>query len=367
MKKALLTLLCFLIGFSLIACGQNVVTSSSGNQVGIKDEDPSEEEVISTSILSISLDPQKIAAYPLNADDSALSLPGYIGYIEMGMYPQTIAHHRAVAEMSATTDSTGYYISAWDNEHYAKINKPKVAGERFKFSEDTLIDESNVYYFKVEPVRWWVFLNAESFGGEDRVTLISDLILDSLNFCDEYSKNIITLDYERKDTDILANNWGYSELRTWLNGDFLTKVFTPAEAQKLIARDTSSVSPTYNQDSPTEKIWVPSATEMQVYQRLFSALSLNMKNHYVQPAAVVSDYARCRNTFMSIYPEFYGCGRYWTSTAGKETYQIAYVPCDYHDDGGYGESVGASFMGVRPVICMNVNDIRSILKDIEEE
>ena len=369
MKKALASLLCILLGISLMACGAKTIQSSSNEKTPSEQAEMTEK----TTTVSLSLDPEKIASYPLNADetDSPFSLTGYIGYIEMGYYPQTIAHHRAVAAMSQTTDSTGYYFSTWDNEHYAKIVKAKVFGKRFKFSEDSLITENETYYFKVEPIKWWVFLSGDSAStdSDKKITLISELILDSSAFCSDYSQNIATLEYFRDDhpDEVYANNWGYSDLRGWLNNEFMKKAFSVAEERRLLERNTSSVSSPYDAESATEKIWVPSAVEMRAYQRLYSALNLSMRNHYVQMTALVSDYARCRNTFMSIYPDFYGCGRYWTTSAGNTTYRVSYVPCDYHDDGGNGESVGSSFMGVRPVICMYASDVTPILQDVEEE
>lgn len=375
MRKALVSLLCLLVGLSLMACGAQTLRPSSSDKTPEKVQTSEDAETTASQGLSIVLDPTKAVSYPLNADETDLpfSLAGYIGYIEMGYYPQTVAHHKAVAAMSQTTDSTGYYISSWDNEHYAKIAKPKTNGKRLKFSEDSLIDEKKVYYFKVEPIRWWVFLSVDSTlgptdNGDKKITLISDMILDSYAFCDEYQEDIATREYFRSDhpDEIHANNWAYSELRTWLNNDLLKKIFSVAEEKRLISRNTSSVSSPYDPESATEKIWVPSAIEMNAYQRLFSAINFNMQGHYAQMTAQVSDYARCRNTFMSIYPAYYGCGRYWTSTPGNTTYRVAYVPCDNHDDGGKGESVGASFMGVRPVICMYASDVTPILQDVED-
>ena len=362
MKKLLTALCCLVTCLSCFACGK------AGVLFGQTDASK-QEEVTSSATLPLGSNETQ-DSFPLNADGNpAYALPGYVGYIELGSYPQTIAHHRAVAEMSLTTDATGYYYSTWDNEHYAKISKAKVYGKRFKFSDETLIAENETYYFKVEPIKWWVFFSGDMVGGNgNTITLIADMILDSHEFCTEYSYNILSREYFRNDNEsVYANNWAYSDLRTWLNDEFKKKAFSLEEERLLLTRNTSVVTELFRSDDATEKIWVPSTVEIAAYSKLFSALSLTMQGHYASNLAQVSDYARCRDTFISIYPEYYGCGRYWTSTPGDASYRAGFAACDNHDPAGpAGESVGSSYMGVRPVICMYTSDVTALLKDVEE-
>ncbi len=366
-KKVLTALVCFVC---LAACLTCFACGKTGALIADK-TGPMSQEAVSSSPddLSAEHNNEERPSFPLNANGDPFSLAGYVGYIELGSYPQTIAHHKAVAEMSQTTDSTGYYYSTWDNEHYAKIAKSKVYGKRFKFSEDSLIAENETYYFKVEPIKWWVFFSGELVGGsEGTITLIADQILDSHDFCTEYSLNIISQDYFRNDNpDVLANDWAHSDLRTWLNDDFLKKAFSLEEERLLVARTTSFVPTGTNDPSPTERIWVPSNLEITAYKGLFDALSDTLQSHHAAYLSQVSDYARCRNTFISIYPDYYGCGRYWTSSAGNNTYRAAFAACDNHDkSGSTGESVGSTYMGVRPVICLYTEDVTALLQDVEE-
>ncbi len=367
MKKMITLLLCLLLAYSLIACGtiasQTVSSpSSSGRTSSSSSEQKSESVPLSPS-------GSEATSLPLNADtNSGYSLFGnYIGYIEFGSYPQTIAHHKAVQEMSETSDANGYYFSTWDNCYYAKITKSKVYGARFNFTTDTLIKDGETYYFKVEPIKWWVFIDASTAVSEgNSVTLISDCILESHDFCDSYERNPITQTYFRTDDiTVYANNWAYSELRSWLNTELVKKIFTAEEEKKLLVRQTSSVTSSYKESDPTEKIWVPSSAEMLAYQTIFAAMPSARQSHYAQMTAIVTDYARCKNTFISIYPDYYGCGRYWTTTPGNNSYRVAFVPCDYHDNGTAGESAGATYMGVRPVIRLRSEDVSDILQDVE--
>ncbi|MBO4539795.1 MAG: hypothetical protein J5781_05920 [Clostridia bacterium] len=386
MKKVLTALVCIVVCLLCFACGK-----AGALLTGKTDDNATEQGDNAHSSATLPLDSNKEVSYPLNANGDPYTLSTYVGFIEFGCYPQTIAHHRAVAEMSQTTDSTGYYYSTWDNEHYAKITKAKVYGKRFKFTDETLIAENETYYFKVEPIKWWVFFSGDMVGGAGgTVTLISDVILDSHEFCSDYTYDIFgdvsdvyyINDVTHNGQVVIANNWGYSDLRSWLNNDFLKKAFSVEQERLLCSRNTDFVTNVYKADDATEKIWVPSSAEMLAYKTLFSSLTSSLAGHYAPYLAQVSDYARCRDTFISIYPDYYGCGRYWTSTAIKPSdvkgvdddkkamvasYKAAFVACDNHDNSGAkGESVGSSYMGVRPVICMYTGDVTSLLKDIEE-
>ena len=73
-----------------------------------------------------------------------------------------------------------------------------------------------------------------------------------------------------------------------------------------------------------------------------------------------------RGTWMSVYPEFYGNGRWWLSTPGDKSYRACYVS-DHTSVSASGESLGSTVMGVRPAIMMTVDDAFEILQDEEEE
>ncbi len=303
---------------------------------------------------------------PSNADtEDITSGTPFLGYINLGVYPQTVAYYKAVDRMSETVDETGYYISEYDNEHYVKVAKAKVYGTKYRFSDEDIIKGDNLYYFKVEPIKWRVYLKADVKGGDVIIYLISDTILDSHAFCTGYEMNYADGLYYRSDSpSVLADNWGYSDLRKWLNDDFIKNAFSPAEREKLVGRETSSVNkntPYIEQDN-TEYVWVPTYAEASLL---------------ASKRALTTDYARVRSTFMSIYPAYYGNGRYWTTTAGSDSYRGAYI-ADYaertFDDSGNpivpaslkGESVGSVFVGVRPVISVLLKDGIEILTEEEE-
>ena len=78
-------------------------------------------DVIGDNNLSVDKEDKEEVSFPQNAGENGIFTFKYLGYVYYGTYPQTIAHKKAVKEMSETTDSTGYYYSTYDDSHYEKI------------------------------------------------------------------------------------------------------------------------------------------------------------------------------------------------------------------------------------------------------
>lgn len=277
---------------------------------------------------------------------------GYLGYIEMGYYPQTVAERKAVAQMSKVTDSTGYYYSTYDNEHYEKVSTPKVASlnpNTYEFSTQDTIENGQTYYFKVEKIRWDIYGRINALGQTVNLFLVSHNILDSSEFQASYGL-ATSDDYEIKDqngqfTGIKANTWEYSTLRQYLNETLYNKMFTEEEKALIVAQDT-------NIDNIKDNISICTTA---------TATGLKMF-----PTAQVTDYARVRNTFMDTNKKYYGNGRYWLRDAGNNTYRVQYYGSNATIS-NVGESVGAEYIGVRPTIILNASSTIQILTDSDNK
>lgn len=354
MKKiAVALLVCFSAVLCFSACTEikTVVKDGDGGNVGGGALGVIEDNYVDSA--------DENAGGAQNADELTDVVYQAFGYIEFGYYPQTIAEKDAVKQMSVTTDATGYYVSAYDDEHYAKIAPADVYAmfeDDYEFSDETIIKNRETYYFKVEPIKWRVFAQLDLSGNMRNIYLISDVILDSSAFLGEkdYAESPTDGNYYNNENGALANNWAYSELRRWLNNEFYKKAFSSLSEEdkaKLIERNVSEVCDDYDPEDATEKVFVLS------YDQAEKLTKLN---------AVVSDYARCRGTWMSVFPEFYGNGRWWLSTAGDKTYRSCYVS-DHNSISRSGESAGSTFMGVRPAIMLSVDDAFEILTEEEEK
>lgn len=352
-KVAFLLICVFTICF-LVGCGQ---VAQGGSPSGDVDKNTEKGESKGENKTELVVKDGEVNFGPNNADGD-ISF-GEIGYVTFGYYPQTVATKDALKQMSETTDSTGYYKSAYDGEYYAKIAVADVynlyEGD-YEFSDEKTIKSRGTYYFKVEPIKWRVYGVQSLDDGTRTLYLVSDVILDSSAFLSNelYSENPANGEFYRKDNGAVANNWAYSTLRQFLNGDFYKEAFgrlDGKEAAKMEERDVSVVTKEFDENDRTDKVYALSTVEAAVLSKFLSAQ--------------VSDYARCRGTFMSVYPELYGNGRYWLTGRGDKTYRAAYVS-DNKSVSVKGESVGSEFVGIRPAIAINVEADTEIKTDEEE-
>ncbi len=196
-------------------------------------------------------DDNKEFVYELSADGK---------YVYMGEYPQTIKADN-VSIVSSTPDSDGYYKGS-DGERYYKYTANVDWGD-LGLDEETakllnLTTLSNGYqysngdtlYFKVEKIKWRIL----DKNGDD-YTLMCDSILQGMAYQSNYLYD--TSDYEYYATDssgnvlydgsgnkVYANNYKYSELRSFLNGSFYNGAFTTKQKAliKLTNIDNSASS-----------------------------------------------------------------------------------------------------------------------------
>lgn len=138
----------------------------------------------------------------------------YMGYVYFGFYPQTLKE-TSISIVSTTPDNDGYYLGS-DGERYAKAevvnrgNFPKLFNDR-----ETKFEIDETFYFKVEPIKWII-----EEKNNNTYKLISDNAIDCCKFCVSLDNRIID------EETIYPNNYEYSEVRKWLNNEFLNKAFT---------------------------------------------------------------------------------------------------------------------------------------------
>ena len=132
-------------------------------------------------------------------------------YIYFGEYPQTIkADNVTVGDVA---DEDGYYLGS-DGERYAKMVADPY-NSHFTFSDGSKMIGGETYYFKVEPIRWRIL--SENKNG---AFILADSIIENRVYDAGGS-----------------NNYMNSDIRAWLNGDFLDIAFEDL-AQSLIKMTT---------------------------------------------------------------------------------------------------------------------------------
>lgn len=228
-------------------------------------------------------------------------------YIYFGVFPKTVRPIGSTVKVDETVSvimgkctyykgSNGeYYTKRWEGAHGT--------GTEYKYSDGTQAKQSssNSYrYFKVEPIKWKVI--TDSYSG--KCLLLAEDILEA---------NVSYYDYQSvgwwrtvgSDTEILHNNYKYSEIRAYLNGldyyfdespsstvkktdytgkGFLQTAFT-AEAQNLIAVTTVDNSVASTTDSGNNLDEVTDCACADTKDKIF-LLSVKEASSYGFPAYV---------------------------------------------------------------------------------
>lgn len=218
-----------------------------------------------------------------------------------GVYPQSLKAENVTVSETATSE--GYYTGS-DGMLYVKVvATPYDNG--YKFSNGTKISKGKTYYFKLEPIKWRIL-------GTDgtNATLFGTQIIDGMSYDDK------------------SVSWKSSNIREWLNSDFLTDAFNSAQAQliNLVQVDNDLASAPVSAsgkndyidetDNVTEdKVWLLSYEDAQNEAYGFVgelAMGDSVQDGYDDMRAMeVSDYARATGTFIKVEKNGYGYGSWW--------------------------------------------------------
>ena len=209
-------------------------------------------------------------------------------YILFGCYPQTIKSSDVT--VGDVADEDGYYLGS-DGERYAKVvADPRYDG--YTFSDGSAVTEGNTYYFKVEPIRWRIL--SESDGS---AFILADGIIANRQYDPGY------------------NDYADSEIRAWLNDEFLNTAFGEM-AQGMIETtevDNSVYSTGYSSnpyacENTFDKVFLLSYREVVNSDYGFSS---DGGDYDMARRMTVSDYARSTGAFMYIDGGYFGCGYWW--------------------------------------------------------
>lgn len=215
-------------------------------------------------------------------------------YIYFGEYPQTIKSSEVT--VGDVADEDGYYLGS-DGERYAKVvADPDDSG--YTFSDGSDVTNGETYYFKVEPIRWRILSESDSSA-----FILADGILANKAY-DASSNNY---NY--------SNNYKNSDIRAWLNGEFLNAAFGEV-AQSLIETtevDNSVYSTGYDGnpyacENTFDKVFLLSYREAVNSEYGFAS---SASTYDTARRMTVSDYARSTGAWMSISDNSFGCGYWW--------------------------------------------------------
>lgn len=274
-----------------------------------------------------------------------------------GMYPKTHVVKQSLINNLNSIDepeSNGWYL--YENEYYAKVvatpYKWSAAPEYVpEFDDGTEIYEGETYWFKVEPIEWLIRRNSYSDGG---YYLLSKYSLDARAFHSSNESRVID------EKTVYANNYQYSDIRAWLNGEFYSKAFSlDASCVCDVTIDNSKSTTNNNKGSyycenTKDHVFLPSYKEVSTYDYGFSGDDSRR--------AITTDYSRAigvcymkDDNVSGGYYKFHA--EYWTRSPDNSTFGGNTLVSAVQQGGFIGnmanESVNCISTAVRPAISLN--------------
>lgn len=255
--------------------------------------------------------------------------------IKYGLYPHIIVDDSSLTsslDLMTRQEANGWYF--YNGDYYAKATA-KPYSPRFKFSNGATIVEGKGYWFRCEPIEWKILSND---NGECFV--VSDAVLDFRYY--HSSKSDRTIDGKT----VYSNNYQYSDIRSWLNGDFYDSAFALGNGNILTTTvDNSAYSTAYSSneyacDDTDDKVFLLSYKEATK-----SSYGFSSNNDRV---AYATDYAICNGAFS-------GASYWWLRSPSYSFSQNAgYVSMHGIVGSDYYDNVTSNFPGVRPALRINL-------------
>ena len=235
-------------------------------------------------------------------DNTAVELEVYeengYKYVNYGKYPQThISDETLINELNklTQTNSQGYYEYN-EEEYYKIIATPfNYDASKYIYSDGTIVEYNTIEWFKVDPIKWRILSTNDS-----SVLVLSEYILDASCFYSE-DDEIRTIDGQT----VYPNNYKYSDIRNFLNGEFLNKAFTMNQQNTLLTTEvdnsagtTYSLSNEYVCENTYDKIYLLSYHDIINTNYGFCS----DKNCY-DPVrqAKTTDYAKATGVWWTVY------------------------------------------------------------------
>ena len=266
--------------------------------------------------------------------------------VTYGLYPQkNVNDEELLTALNALPETDGYYF--YENVYYAKLSAtPYNSG--CVFDNGTTIVSGTTYWFKCEPIVWNILSNN---SGE--YYIVSSVLLDAHCYYNSTSSRKID------GQTVYANNYKYSDIRTWLNADFYNSAFALGNSHiqtttvNNSAATTDNTSNSYACANTEDKVFLPSYKDYINSSYGFST-STSASN---TRCCKTTDWARARGAWYSTNSSYlYNC-YYWSRSPYSGTYASAWPVCTDGSLGYYG--VRNTQYSVRPAITVMIAQFKS--------
>lgn len=259
--------------------------------------------------------------------------------ITYGLYPQTIViNPDLISSLNSLTmpETNGWYL--YNNEYYAKeIARPYLVDSAFNNGLE--IEYGATYWFKCEPITWNVLYN-----NDKEYFVVSNVVLDAHCY-NEYYTGLIDGHY--------ANNYEYSEIRSWLNNDFYNSAFALGSINIQTTVVDNSVATAKSYSSPyacnntQDKVYLPSYKDYTNPEYGFNVA----EDIHGNRRCLATDWARARGVWYDRGGNYGGC--YWTRSPGSSGGHVA-TGIGYSGSIIINNRIDDTEFGVRPAIVIKI-------------
>ena len=286
--------------------------------------------------------------------------------IGLGSYPQTeVTDETLKSNLTKKAGSTETWISYnyyqnGEKSDFMKYTDIEHDGEKYRGvyftsyrpyytsddgeynnQEDNGYNTSTIYWFKYEPILWQIL---SYDAATDTAVVLSKSTIDSQEFYDNYDERTIN------GKTIYANNYEYSNIRTWLNSTFYNTAFTSTEKSAIVATtldnsEYSTYCSGYDSNSTTDNVWLLSYAEAQNADYGFTTDIDSTETRQTK----TTDYAKSQGIYVSNTNK---CTSWRLRSAGNDDYRACYV----YSDGYVYSSRGVHYTGygVRPSLTLHL-------------
>ena len=260
--------------------------------------------------------------------------------IKYGLYPQTNVNDSSLIEaLNSLTiaEPSGWYL--YEGEYYTRVNATPYK-DNYAFNNGVTITSGTLYWFKCEPIVWQVLSNN---SGE--YFLVSSVLLDAHCYYSSTSNRNIA------GQTIYPNNYEYSDIREWLNGDFYGSAFALGSRHIQITNVDNSAATTDNETNnykcgnTEDNVFLLSYKDMRNADYGFSSAGAR----YCR----TTDWARARGAKYSVSSSAYQYdGDYWTrSPKSNSPYNVFFI----YDTGSISfDEVTYAYKSVRPAMNITI-------------
>lgn len=271
--------------------------------------------------------------------DPVISIDGKT--IEYGFYPQSyVSDEYIVNELEKIYSDNLDTWCLFNDDYYVKATSNIYNNEAYKFSNNEDIINNKTYWFKCDTITWEILsVSANEY------LLISSVLLDSHSYYSSYDERNIN------DATIYPNNYEESDIRNWLNNDFLNTAFSFGNDHiktTLVDNSVSSLdtpSNIYFSNDTNDKVFLPSFKDMNNPDYGFTSNTSRQ--------AKTTDYLRAIGGYSNNKDSSYlNNGSYWTRSPSSN---FSYASFNVNSGGVLSEyAVDGDSHSVRPCITITL-------------